>query len=89
MLETKVFLKRNKSDFGPVKSDGALSKTDYEDKKEYFDETLENVVTSMEDCIKMLDDGYEDIRKGNNVASLSSGDVKRAIKTIFKLRIRN
>ena len=41
------------------KSDARFSKTDFDTKKEYFNETWENVVTSMEGCIKMLDDDYD------------------------------
>ena len=59
-LKRRCFAKGIKAILDELKSDGGLSKTDFENKKEYFSETYENVVTSTEGCIKMLDDDYGD-----------------------------
>ena len=42
-----------------MKSDVGLSKTDFGNKKYYFNKHWKNIVTSTEECIKMLDDDDE------------------------------
>ena len=59
-LTRRCFSKEIKAILDESKSDDGLSKTDFENKKEYFNETCGNVVTSTKGCIKIFDDDYED-----------------------------
>ena len=64
-LKRRSFSKEINEILNESKSDVGLSKANFENKKDYFNEHWENIVTgtSKEDCIIMLDDDYENKEK--------------------------
>ena len=66
-----------------TKSEAGLNKESFDEKKVYFEQHWEEIVTSTEGCINLIDDGDDDKGKQINELNYQMELLKEKKRTIF------